>query len=440
MYRRFIFPLGVFLFLVFMGIVWRISDQSSSVAKPLSSGTSADTKTPTTALIDPGHPHGSYSPSAKSPGSHSAGFGYLPRYQPPPRTDLQILERPRKGDPLAKILQYKRGLEEGLQPNDEHVSLRQAGTAPFLLPVGDGLVSYHAALNEVFVRQANGTVEILEIPATSDLDSWQTEAERISPDAELVLYPPDQPRDEENALILGSTLIVEAPTEAEARGLAAEEGWDYVRPLDDEKFGRYLVSTRNPTVSLQALLAQKTRIGATVSGNFRKVLHPRNATAPAIGRAFLPIRGGSAAGGVTGRFVPNDAFFPNQWHLWQTNAVGTGNTSGIDVNVINAWDQYKGAGVIIGIVDDGLQISHPDLNPNVATNAFIHRDWNDSTPNDPTPSSLHAHGTAVAGLAAARGNNTVGISGVAPEAKLAGLRLTASVPSDADEIEAFGWR
>ena len=370
----------------------------------------------------------------------SAVFGA--RHLPPPPSSIQVLDRPKPGDSLEKILQYKRGLETGFLPKDDHHSIRKPGTSPFVIMVRGEFTRYHAALDEVFLTKTDGSAEIVEVPAAQDLDSWQQEANRLGSGAELVLYPPDQPRDEAHALILGSTLIVTAESEAQAQSIAAEEGWEYMRPLGDEKFGRYLVSTPRPTVSLQALLAQKTRKAGTVTGNFRKVLYPRNAAPRLIRRQG--IAGGSSTGAVigapVGRFVPNDTLFPNQWHLWQTNAVGTGNTSGIDVNVIDAWNVYKGAGVVVGIVDDGLQISHPDLNPNIATNTLIHRDWNDSTPNDPSPSSLNAHGTAVAGLVAARGNNNLGVSGVAPEARLAGLRLTAGVPSDADEVEAFGWR
>jgi len=349
------------------------------------------------------------------------GFGS--RYPAPAFSSSQVLERPKPGDSLEKILQYKRGLEAGFQPKDENISLRQPGTAPFQIMVAGEPVRLHAALNEIFIRHPDGRNEILEISVTEDLSAWQREAAGISGEVGLVLYPPDQPRDETRALILDATMVVSAESEAEARAFAAELGWNYLRPVGEEShLGRYLVGTPNPVVNLQALLSQKLQKAGTVSGNFRKVLTPRR----------LPRR--------TPRFVPNDTFFPNQWHLWQTNAVGSGNTSGIDLNVIDAWDLYKGAGVIVGIVDDGLQLTHPDLSPNVATNSLIHRDWNDSTPNDPTPTSLNAHGTAVGGLVGARGNNSLGVSGVAPEAKLAGLRLTAGVASDADEADAFGWR
>jgi subtilisin family serine protease len=65
---------------------------------------------------------------------------------------------------------------------------------------------------------------------------------------------------------------------------------------------------------------------------------------------------------VATRFVPNDPSFPSQWHLQNTGQGG--GTPGADANVVTAWEQYKGDGVVIGIVDDGVAPAHPDLAPN----------------------------------------------------------------------------
>ena len=132
------------------------------------------------------------------------------------------------------------------------------------------------------------------------------------------------------------------------------------------------------------------------------------------------------------RFLPNDPLFSSQWHLRNTATVG------LDVNVTSVWDTWKGNGVRIGIVDDGLQTSHPDLSPNVDT--VNDHDWNDGTPTDPSPVlSLDFHGTACAGVAAGRGNNGVGVSGAAPEATLVGLRLIGAPATDQDEADAMNW-
>jgi len=132
------------------------------------------------------------------------------------------------------------------------------------------------------------------------------------------------------------------------------------------------------------------------------------------------------------RFVPNDPLFANQWHL--LNSGQSGGTQGADARVTAAWDSVRGAGVVIGIVDDGLQYTHPDLSAQYLAAASY--DFNFNDPN-PYPDFAEEHGTAVAGVAAGRGNNGLGISGAAPSAQLAGLRLLAAATTDAQEAAAL---
>jgi subtilisin-like proprotein convertase family protein len=137
------------------------------------------------------------------------------------------------------------------------------------------------------------------------------------------------------------------------------------------------------------------------------------------------------------RLLPNDTYFANQWHLLNTGQ--SGGLAGTDLNITAVWDTLRGAGIRIGVVDDGLQLTHPDLSANVDT--VNDRDWNDGTPDDPSPNlSFDFHGTSCAGVAAGRGNNGIGISGAAPEATLVGLRLIAAGTSDSQEAEAMAWK
>jgi len=136
----------------------------------------------------------------------------------------------------------------------------------------------------------------------------------------------------------------------------------------------------------------------------------------------------------TRRLVPNDTFFTNQWHLRNTGQFN--GTAGNDVRITNVWDTYRGAGMYIAIIDDGLETAHPDLSANVNTTIDYDFNFND---NDPNPGTGDDHGTACAGVAAARGNNGNGVSGAAPEATLVGLRLISLSSSDAEEAEAMAW-
>ena len=141
------------------------------------------------------------------------------------------------------------------------------------------------------------------------------------------------------------------------------------------------------------------------------------------------------------RFVPDDPLFSYnaanpgyQWHLRNTGE--NGGTVGIDANVVSAWDLWKGTGVRIGIVDDGMEVSHPDL----ATSADTVNDYDfNDLDNDPSPGAGDFHGTACAGVAAARGNNSLGGTGAAPQATLVGMRLISGPITDADEADAYAW-
>lgn len=133
------------------------------------------------------------------------------------------------------------------------------------------------------------------------------------------------------------------------------------------------------------------------------------------------------------RWVPNDPKFPDQWHLQNTGQ--TSGVSGEDVNITGAWNSYKGTGIVIGIVDDGLDWNHPDLDDYYESTLDYDYCQDDD---DPSPASNKAHGTASAGVAAGVGNNSLGVSGSAPMAGLAGLKLIACSTTDVRESSALG--
>lgn len=111
-------------------------------------------------------------------------------------------------------------------------------------------------------------------------------------------------------------------------------------------------------------------------------------------------------------FLPDDTFFSGQWHFSSTTA---------GVNIANAWSRnLTGNGVIIGIIDDGVERAHEDLRTNFRPSSsrdFVGRDG------DPTPDGNDSHGTAVAGVAAARGGNEIGVTGAAPLSGIGGLKV-----------------
>jgi len=140
-------------------------------------------------------------------------------------------------------------------------------------------------------------------------------------------------------------------------------------------------------------------------------------------------------------FEPNDPYFqsdtpeggpnggwPGQFYL-ANSAV-----EGLDVNVKPLWDEdLTGNGVLIGIVDDGLDVAHPDLSPNHSAADSIDVA---SRSLDPSPRlAADNHGTFVAGSAVARGGNGIGITGAAPLAKFAGIRVPLNANTFTDELD-----
>jgi subtilisin family serine protease len=200
--------------------------------------------------------------------------------------------------------------------------------------------------------------------------------------------------------------------------------------------------------SIQALSQQPGVAAAESRGSYAVVTFAGDA-ASAIGgakqlRRLTGVRAAEPmlARQLQHRFIPNDPLFAHnasnaeyQWHLQNTGQNGA--VAGIDINVVPAWNSYKGVGIRIGILDDGLEVAHPDLADNADTTND--RDFNDLD-NDPTPMAGDYHGTACAGVAAAKGNNNLGVSGVAPEAMLVGMRLIAAPTTDDVEADAFAFK
>lgn len=127
-------------------------------------------------------------------------------------------------------------------------------------------------------------------------------------------------------------------------------------------------------------------------------------------------------------YVPNDLLAATQYH----HAL---------VQNTTAWDITRGdPSVVIAVIDEGIDWNHPDLAQNIWTNTdeipsngidddqngYIDdtRGWDVAdNDNNPAPDSLSdSHGTHVAGIAAARVDNQVGIAGVAGRASIMAVR------------------
>ena len=124
--------------------------------------------------------------------------------------------------------------------------------------------------------------------------------------------------------------------------------------------------------------------------------------------------------------TPNDPSYSNLWGM--NNTGQTGGTAGIDINAPDAWQAHTGSsGVIVAVVDSGIDYNHPDLTANmwvnpgeIAGNA-IDDDGNgyvddvygiNAITGTGDPMDDDDHGTHCAGTIGAVGNNSVGVAGV----------------------------
>nr|XP_030112657.3 proprotein convertase subtilisin/kexin type 4 [Taeniopygia guttata] len=129
--------------------------------------------------------------------------------------------------------------------------------------------------------------------------------------------------------------------------------------------------------------------------------------------------------------VPTDPWFPKQWYM--------NNDVHPDLNILTAWSRgYTGLGVVLAVLDDGLEKDHPDLAANYDPLASY--DFNSNDP-DPQPrysnSDKNWHGTRCAGEVAAVANNGICGAGVAYNAKIGGVRMLDGSITDMVEAQAL---
>lgn len=141
----------------------------------------------------------------------------------------------------------------------------------------------------------------------------------------------------------------------------------------------------------------------------------------------------------------NDPFFSNQWGFQNTgqeinSIIGTQDA---DIDVTEAWEVTTGStDVIVAVIDSGIAYNHPDLSENIWMNTGeiagdgIDNDGNGyiddirgwdfyDNDNDPMDKLTNAHGTHIAGVIGAIGNNGVGIAGINWEVSLMALKISS---------------
>lgn len=118
-------------------------------------------------------------------------------------------------------------------------------------------------------------------------------------------------------------------------------------------------------------------------------------------------------------YRPTDPLLSTQWHLYDIGRLGFSQTDSLS-GLERVWADYRGAGVSVGVWDDGVQSAHWDLAANYDSSKEITVSGT-LNQGEPTGSSDN-HGTAVAGLIAADDNGQGGV-GVAPDVKITGVKI-----------------
>ncbi|PLX93926.1 MAG: hypothetical protein C0621_06540 [Desulfuromonas sp.] len=165
--------------------------------------------------------------------------------------------------------------------------------------------------------------------------------------------------------------------------------------------------------------------------------------------------------------TPRDTYFDQQWGLHNTGQTTTGylasgtaitriGIAGDDIDAVSAWESTTGSqNIIVATIDSGADLTHPDLvnslwiNPGEIAGNGVDDDgngytddmhgWNFVTSGSPNDDDEDGHGTHVAGIIAAEGDNQLGISGVNWQVRLMPLKFlnALGLGSIADAAEAI---
>ncbi|XP_043920059.1 neuroendocrine convertase 1 [Protopterus annectens] len=135
----------------------------------------------------------------------------------------------------------------------------------------------------------------------------------------------------------------------------------------------------------------------------------------------------------------NDPMWSQQWYLQDTRT--SPSLPKLDLHVIPVWKKgITGKGIVITVLDDGLEWNHTDIYANYDPDASY--DFNDND-RDPfpryDPTNENKHGTRCAGEIAMQANNGKCGVGVAYNAKVGGIRMLDGIVTDAIEASSIGF-
>ncbi|OLL26524.1 Kexin [Neolecta irregularis DAH-3] len=205
-----------------------------------------------------------------------------------------------------------------------------------------------------------------------------------------------------------------------------QDGYDYVQHYKNVLQRRSDVSHLHKRAANSILWSAKQSLKQRVKRDLGSLYSEDNKSGNTLKKRNLP-----DIEEIKKQFEINDPIFGDQWHL--VNTVQQGH----DLNVTGVWaDGVTGKGVVVALIDDGIDYNHPDLTDNFFREGS--HDFNDND-NEPLPVLFDDyHGTRCAGEIAAVKNDVCGI-GVAFHSKVSAIRMLSGPVADVDEIAAINY-
>jgi len=230
-------------------------------------------------------------------------------------------------------------------------------------------------------------------------------------------------------------VMVQFPTNATAERIAA---WTKAHRLHVRQ------ALRTTPVYLIAAAEGNLNTAEAIMGAFRKDFPEAPAQMGTAERDYL----------VFPSLIPNDTSFSQLWGMHNTGQ--NGGTVDADIDAPEAWEITTGSrNVVVGVIDTGVDRTHPDLAANMWTNPGeiaangVDDDGNgyvddvngwDFFSNDNNPMDTEGHGTHCSGTIGGVGNNVSGVAGVCWQVSIVGLRfLGPNGGSTSDAIEAVNY-
>jgi subtilisin family serine protease len=244
--------------------------------------------------------------------------------------------------------------------------------------------------------------------------------------------------------------------------LAAREGFTNVKSLGGD--GDYSFDSTLPVAQLQALAAADTLTFAVLQPNMLKHVATTSTDDPGLVNQWGLNNTGqiepydyNGDGVVTPYNIlqnptpPSPITYPSPPYPNENHA----GTVGDDIDAQQAWDVTTGSkNVVVAVLDSGIDLTQPDLIPNIWTNPLdttANSDNGDGYPDDVNGWNFvadnndvtddYGHGTAVAGVIGAAGNNGIGVTGVNWNVSLLPVKIAdaTGTVTDADEIAGINY-